>query len=48
MLATLGVRSFSVATPTLWNSLPVHIHDIESLGAFKRHVKTHPFRLPFT
>ena len=48
MLATLGTRSFSAATPTLWNSLPTHIHDIESLGTFKRHVKTYLFRLAFT
>ena len=48
MLATLGARSFSAATPTLWNSLPMHIHDIESLGAFKRLVKTYLFRLSFT
>ena len=38
MLANLGARSFYAAAPTLWNSLPVHIHEIESLGAFKRHV----------
>ena len=40
MLATLGARSFYAAAPTLWNSLPAHIRKIESLGAFKRHVKT--------
>ena len=48
MLATLGARSFSAATPTLWNSLPTHFHDIESLAAFKRLVKTYLFRLAFT
>ena len=48
MLATLGARSFYAAAPTLWNSLPAHIREIESLGAFKRHVKTHLFRLAFT
>ena len=49
MLATLGARSFFyAAAPTLWNSLPAHIREIESLGVFKRHVKTHLFRLAFT
>ena len=48
MLATLGARSFYAAAHTLWNSLPAHICEIESLGAFKRHVKTHLFRLAFT
>ena len=48
MLATLGARSFYAAAPTLWNSLPAHIREIETLGAFKKHVKTHLFRLAFT
>ena len=47
MLTTLGSRSFYAAAPTLWNSLPPHIREIESLGAFKKYVKTHLFRLPF-
>ena len=48
MLATLGARSFSVAAPKLWNNLPAYIRDIESLGVFKRQVKTYLFRLVFT
>ena len=48
MLATLGAILFYTAAPTLWNSLPTHIHEIKSLGAIKRHVKTHLFRLAFT
>ena len=40
MLATLGTRSFSAAAPKFWNSPLVHIHDIQSLAAFKRLVKT--------
>ena len=43
MLATLGASSFYAAALTLWNSVPTHIREIESLGAFKRHVKTHLF-----
>ena len=45
--ATLGARSFSIAAPTVWNSFPMHICDIESLGPFERHVKTYLFRLTF-
>ena len=48
MLATLGARLFYAAAPTLWNSVPAHIREIESLRTFKRHVKTHLFRLVFT
>jgi len=41
MLATLGARLFSAAAPALWNSLSVHICDIESLCALRdklRHI----------
>ena len=39
MLVTLGAGWFSATTPALWNSLPVHIHDIESLGEdMSRHI----------
>ena len=48
MPATLGTRLFSTAAPTLKNSLAVDIHDIESLGTFKKHVKTSLFILAFT
>ena len=48
MLATLGARSFYAAAPTWWNSLLAHLREIETLGAFKRHVKTHLFSLAFT
>lgn len=47
MPATLGTRLFSTAAPTLKNNLPAHIHDIESLGTFKRHVKTFFFYISF-
>ena len=40
MLASLGTRSFYAAAPTVWNSLPAHIHEIESLGALKRRQDT--------
>ena len=35
-----GRRAFSVVAPLLWNSLPQHIMDAESLDIFKRHLKT--------
>ena len=47
MHVTLGARSFSIAAPTVWNSFPMHICDIESLGASKRHFKTYLFRIAF-
>ena len=41
MPATLGTRSFSAAAPKFWNSLPAHIHNIQSFAsAIKRLVKT--------
>ena len=35
-----GARSFSVATPTLWNSLPLDIKNVQTLFLFKRKLKT--------
>ena len=35
-----GARSFSVAAPTLWNSLPVDIKNAQSLSIFKKSLKT--------
>ena len=32
------------AAPSLWNSLPAELRDIQSLTIFKRKVKTHLFR----
>ena len=35
-------RAFSVSAPsTNWNSLPAHIRSIDTLSAFKRHLKFH-------
>ena len=39
--STLGDRAFSVAAPTLWNSLPLQIRCCESLQLFKNLLKTH-------
>jgi len=39
-------RTFSVAAPLLWNSLP-HVRDAESLDIFKRELKTVFFKRAF-
>ena len=41
---TFANRSFSVAAPTLWNSLPVNLRLSDSLTSFKKNLKTHLFR----
>jgi len=41
----LARRAFSVAAPSVWNSLPADIRLCESVPSFKRHLKTHLFRL---
>ena len=38
-----GSRSFSVASPTVWNSLPVSVKTCSSVSAFKHHLKTYYF-----
>ena len=38
-----GDRKFSVCAPYLWNILPEHIKDAESVSQFKRLLKTHFF-----
>ena len=40
---TLGDRSFAVAGPRVWNSLPATIRQITSYGQFKQRLKTHLF-----
>lgn len=39
-----GRRSFRFAAPALWNALPLHIRQAESLFTFKRKLKTHFFK----
>ena len=36
-------RSFAVAGPHVWNSLPVTVRQITRYGQFRRHLKTHLF-----
>ena len=41
----LARRAFSVAAPSTWNSLPADIRLCENILTFKRHLKTHLFKL---
>ena len=42
---TYGDRCFAVAGPQVWNSLPAELRQSDSLGQFKRRLKTHLFGL---
>ena len=46
-LRTLGDRSFTVAAPALWNSLPNAVRCAQSVQSFKDRLKTHLFRQAF-
>jgi len=46
-LNSYGRCAFSVAAPLLWNSLPQHVRDAESLDIFKRQLKTVLFKRAF-
>jgi hypothetical protein len=37
-------RAFGICAPILWNELPKHIRNMETLGTFKSALKTHLFR----
>jgi len=40
-------RAFRVSAPKLWNTLPLHIRQSQSLSAFRRHLKTQYFQLAY-
>ena len=46
-LTTLGDRSFAVAAPQLWNSLPYAIRSSPSVASFKQTLKTFLFQKAF-
>ena len=46
-LKTYGGRSFSIAAPMLWNSLPLIIRNAETLDIFKSKIKTFLFKQAF-
>ena len=43
-LKTCGERTFPVAGPGLWNSIPLELRSSSSIDIFKRHFKTFPFK----
>ena len=43
-LKTCGERTFPVAAPGLWNSIPLGIRSSSLNNSFKRHLKTYPFK----
>ena len=45
---TFADRSFSIAGPRLWNSLPQNVKDITNLTSFKIHLKTHLYKRTFS
>jgi hypothetical protein len=45
--STVGDRSFLVAGPRLWNTLPQHVTSASSLPVFKSRLKTHLFASSF-
>ena len=46
-LSTCGERSFSVAAPKLWNSLPNRLRNCSTLNSFKAELKTYLFKDAF-
>ena len=43
-----GSRSFSVAAPFLWNSLPLDMREISNINSFKQSLNTFLFKLCFS
>ena len=46
-LRNYGFRSFSVASPQLWNEMPIEIRSCDGLNDFKKKLKTYLFRKAF-
>jgi len=44
---SFGSRAFRVSAPKVWNILPLHIRQLQSLSAFRHHLKTHYFQLAY-
>ena len=43
----VGTKAFSVAAPTLWNSLPVSVKSVGNIATFCRKLKAHLFKLAY-
>jgi len=41
---SFGSRAFRISAPKIWNSLPPHILQSQTLGSFRRHLKTYYFQ----
>ena len=46
-LKTYGMRCFHVAAASEWNTLPDYVRNSDSLGSFKRALKTHLFKTAY-
>ena len=46
-ITVAGDRAFANAAPVLWNQLPQHLRETETLGAFKKGLKTYLFNIAF-
>ena len=46
--STIGDRAFFVAAPRVWNSLPSSVTAPQTLGTFRRRLKTHLFAVSLT
>ena len=44
---TLGDRSFNMAAPHIWNSLPIFIRKATTVNSFKSQVETYYFKLAY-
>ena len=44
---TFAARSFSALGPTLWNTLPTSIREIDNYATFKKNLKTHLFKIAY-
>lgn len=46
-LSTMGARAFSCAAPRLWNALPSHIRQADTVNSLKKLLKTYLFKKAF-
>ena len=42
-----GDRAFSAYAPKIWNNLPLHVRESDSISCFKSRLKTHYFKLTY-
>jgi len=46
-LLAAGGRAFGIAALRLWNSLPTNITSARTLPVFKKHLKSHLFKISY-